>query len=83
MFERVENQATVDSRVLFKFKPIGLKHEGGEHRIHQAKAEIGLVVKKNETRRFYLSYEAEERRRFCQKAPALFDSLVSNIICYF
>ena len=47
MFEQGKNKATIDSRVLFQFKAIGLSHEGGENRIHQAKAEIGLVVTKN------------------------------------
>jgi len=44
MLECLENQATIDPRVLFEFKPIGLRQEGGENSINQAKAEIELVV---------------------------------------
>ena len=44
----MENQATVDPRVLFEFKSIGLNHEGVENMICQAKTEIESVVKKNQ-----------------------------------
>ena len=38
----MENQATVDTKVLFVFKPIGLPRGKGDNRIHQA--EIGIEV---------------------------------------
>ena len=68
-------------KFFFKFKPIGvnhcLNHEGMVNKVGQAKAEIGVVIIKTQKEEDYnLSYEAEERRRDCQRASAFFDSLV-------
>ena len=58
-------------------------HKGAGNKVGQAKAVIELGVTKNQNEKVNPSNEAEERRRFCQRAPGLFKSYVSNIICSF